>query len=447
MRNTPSTLLWNIASQSSSLPSCTESNPSAPPVAQSPTGAPPSTPSPNNIVRDGNSYSGKDISFGADIVNKDGSLRNRGTVTSLDTSAGYRQDLLELQRNAAERANAPAPAGPAGFETGQTLRQIAQSQDLGPGVKERMAMNSSSGAERRQALSLAAERANLATREGGENFRTGLRNNTAVQGNQQALRIAEMNNATQRENNANTTRTAMRGHELDFEGRMAPLRVQQQQREQISALLRSAGGDPAAAAQTALQAGRPDLAEALSKPVSTMQEQAGKADALTETKRKEAAVGIKGAFNHMDKEGQPKMSEALEAKAYARLLRSNPNFHLEGNSTKRQKMIDDALADEELMARFERPENGGFGSVLPNMNREMLRQDNLPADELLARGKIGAPVGTLRGALSPNLAKRDRLYDPGDGYEAVNMGDLSARALARLEQLQKDAAQRLRQGK
>jgi hypothetical protein len=61
------------------------------------------------IVRDGNSYSGKDVKFGAEIVNP----RNPGVgVSSLDTSEGYRQNLLELQRNA---ANAQAPGGAVGI--------------------------------------------------------------------------------------------------------------------------------------------------------------------------------------------------------------------------------------------------------------------------------------------------------------------------------------------
>lgn len=74
--------------------------------------APPVNPN-GTIIRDGNSYSGEPgIKFGADIANKDGSLRTGGgTVSSLDTSEGFRQNLLELERNAAARA-AAAPQGP-----------------------------------------------------------------------------------------------------------------------------------------------------------------------------------------------------------------------------------------------------------------------------------------------------------------------------------------------
>lgn len=390
-------------------------------------------------------YSGDNIS-GADmnIYSPDGKLVNggdpknpKGMGVSVVSSEGHRQNLLELQRNAAERANAPAPAGAAGIGgAGSTT----MSQDLRAKTN---AGQTPSGLSPYDAAQLQQQQAQ--TQQQGELGRAQI---AATQtGNNNQLRVAEMNNATQRENNAATTRTAMRGHELDFERGMAPIRFQQQQREQIANLLRASGGDPAAASRTALAAGRVDLAETLAKPVGTMQEQAGKADALIETKRKEIATGVKGAFNHMDKDGQPKMSEALEAQAVARIMRSNPNFHQEGDPAKRQKMIDDALGDEELMARFSKPTAGGYGSITPNLltgNKPMLRQDNIPNDELLARGQIGEPIGGLRNLLSPNTSKGDRFFDPGDGYEAVNMGDLSARALARLEQHRKEAAERLR---
>ena len=228
---------------------------------------------------------------------------------------------------------------------------------------------------------------------------------------------------------------------------MAPIRFQQQQRAQIADLLKSTNGDPAAAAQQALAAGRVDLAETLSKPVATMQGEAEKRDGLIENKRKEIAAGVKGAFNHMDKDGQPKMSEALEAQAIARFMRANPDFHKEGDPVKRQQLLDDALGDEELMARFSKPTSGGWASLVPNFisgNKPMLRQDNIPNAELLAKGKISGAIGGVRGALSPDAEKGDRFFDPGDGYEAVNMGDLSARALARLEKHRKEAAERLR---
>jgi hypothetical protein len=374
----------------------------------------------------------------APTVNADGSitpgtLRGSGQVSTVSTSEGYQSDLRELARLKSERAEREAgfagnqPGGGLGGFGGATLsNSLRDKTDSGRGVTM-----SDLIAQKR---ALKQDTIN-AQREGN-----------AMQA-ATAMQTAAMNNATLRENNANTARVNLRGHELDFERGMAPIRFQQQQRAQIADLLKSTNGDPAAAAQQALAAGRVDLAETLSKPVATMQGEAEKRDGLIENKRKEIAAGVKGAFNHMDKDGQPKMSEALEAQAIARFMRANPDFHKEGDPVKRQQMLDDALGDEELMARFSKPTSGGWASLVPNFisgNKPMLRQDNIPNAELLAKGKIGDAIGGLRGALSPDAEKGDRFFDPGDGYEAVNMGDLSARALARLEKHRKEAAERLR---
>lgn len=384
----------------------------------------------------------------APTVNADGSitpgtLRGSGQVSTVSTSEGYQSDLRELARLKSERAE--REAGYAGNQPGGGLSGFGGAT-LSSALREKV--------EREKTPSmngLSAQQA-VAAQQGQRQLAQGfdiaqMQNATAQAGQANQLRTAEMNNATLRENNTNTARVNLRGHELDFERGMAPIRFQQQQRAQIADLLKSTNGDPAAAAQQALAAGRVDLAETLSKPVATMQGEAEKRDGLIENKRKEIAASVKGAFNHMDKDGQPKMSEALEAQAIARFMRANPDFHKEGDPVKRQQMLDDALGDEELMARFSKPTSGGWASLVPNFisgNKPMLRQDNIPNAELLAKGKIGDAIGGPRGALSPDAEKGDRFFDPGDGYEAVNMGDLSARALARLEKHRKEAAERLR---
>lgn len=384
----------------------------------------------------------------APTVNADGSitpgtLRGSGQVSTVSTSEGYQSDLRELARLKSERAE--REAGYAGNQPGGGLSGFGGAT-LSSALREKV--------EREKTPSmngLSAQQA-VAAQQGQRQLAQGfdlaqMQNATAQAGQANQLRTAEMNNATLRENNANTARVNLRGHELDFERGMAPIRFQQQQRAQIADLLKSTNGDPAAAAQQALAAGRVDLAETLSKPVATMQGEAEKRDGLIENKRKEIAAGVNGAFNHMDKDGQPKMSEALEAQAIARFMRANPDFHKEGDPVKRQQLLDDALGDEELMARFSKPTSGGWASLVPNFisgNKPMLRQDNIPNAELLAKGKISGAIGGVRGALSPDAEKGDRFFDPGDGYEAVNMGDLSARALARLEKHRKEAAERLR---
>ena len=105
------------------------------------------------IMRDGNSYGGKDVKFGAEIVApgmealdaasgvKSGARAGYG-VSSLDTREGYRQNLLELQRNAAERAAAPVGGvGNLGTSTGLRLNDtVAANKAAGATRAERIAM-------------------------------------------------------------------------------------------------------------------------------------------------------------------------------------------------------------------------------------------------------------------------------------------------------------------
>lgn len=397
------------------------------------------------ITRDGNSYSGTDVKFGAGIYNKDGTLRNGGDpnnpkgfgVTSLDTREGFRQNLLELQRNAAERAAQPV-GGVGGFSTSDPIDALRAKGDRGPDLSRLPA-----GRRARLEVQLAQSAANNAVQARGQDIGA----STTLRGQDVNASTAAMQDATSRSNNSNNNATTLRGQELELEGRMIPAKLLQQRRALAGRFLQQAGGDPAAAGALAASAGLADVAEDLLKPVSTMQGQAKSSDDLAKAKWDEFRTGFKGQFNQFDKEGQPKMSEALEQKAFALFQRTNPTAFQERDPTKRQKMMDNALADAELMARFEKPTEGGFGSLVPGAisgNKNLLRQDNLPNDQILANGKIGGAIGGLRGALSPNAEKGDRFFDPGDGYNAVNMGDLSARALARLEELQKESQGKLR---
>lgn len=410
------------------------SRPGTPEIAAAPA-------NPNGtILRSGNAYSGKDIKFGADIVNKnplplDGSFG----VTSLDSTEGHRQNLLELQRNAAERANAP----PMGGATGIGSRGTSMMDDLvakhNASKQPDMVGLSPYDKAHMQATLRQSQEANANTRA-----IAGLNNETAQAGLANSANIAAMHDATQRRSNDQNNATSLRGQEMDYAGRMAPLQYQQARMQLAGKYMQAANGDPAKAQALAMSDGAHDVADHFSKNVEALQGQAGKADSLIENKRKEIATGIKGAFNHMDKEGQPKVSEALEQKAIARFMRTNPDFHKEGDPAKRQKMIDDALGDEEIMSRLEKPTEGGWGSVTPNIvSKPMLRQDNIPDAELL-QGQMGAPIGALRNLLSPNTNKGDRFYDPGDGRTAVNMGDMSARALKRFQEHQEAAKNKLR---
>ena len=220
----------------------------------------PVTPQPpaNVVTRTGNSFSGSDIKPG--FTYADGS-QGKGTVTSLDTSEGHRQNMLELQRNASERAAAPAPSVAGGFGGGGST---TMSQDLRAKTDAGQTPRGLSPYDTAQLQQQQAQ-----TQQQGELGRAQI---AATQtGNNNALRVAEMNNATQRENNAATTRTAMRGHELDFQGRMAPIEVARQQRLRAATYMQGggaaeggaggAGGRYAAAAQAAAANGDDALAQ------------------------------------------------------------------------------------------------------------------------------------------------------------------------------------------
>lgn len=92
------------------------------------------------ITRKGNSYSGNDIAAGATIDNP----RNpRAGVSVVNTSEGYRQDLLELARNAEERRQQDVGqrvvsiAGPAETTREQDLRATTDRGKVPRGVSSR----------------------------------------------------------------------------------------------------------------------------------------------------------------------------------------------------------------------------------------------------------------------------------------------------------------------
>lgn len=374
----------------------------------------------NNITRSGNSYSGENIRAGATINGGPG----RGTVTSLDTGEGFRQNLLELQRNAAERAGAPAPSAAGGFG-GATLSSALRDKANSAPAEPPPGLSAQQTAAWRQQNASLAQAKEIADAQIAN----------AAAGTAQTGRIAEMNNATLRDSNALTNATRMQGDKLDFAAKMAPIEVQRQQREQTAALLRANRGDPAAAAQAALAAGRVDLAEALSKPVTTLQEQAGKRDGLQKSAWDDIRTGITAMAPNPGKDGNPEVSKAMEERAFARFKRSNPEgYNLQG--AERQKALQTAMADEELMAVFEKPSDGGFSSMLPlRMDSPTRKMNDLPPAAFFKGARLGEQVGALRGAVSPNLSKGDQILDLGAGRQAVNVGNLSAGALSRLQSL------------
>ena len=393
------------------------------------------------------SYGGDNVAFGGNIYSPDGKVVNGGDlknpkgfgVTSLDTSEGHRQNLLELQRNAAERANAPAPAGAAGFGG-------AGSTTFGQDLRAKTnAGQTPSGLSPYDAAQLQQQQAQ--TQQQGELGRAQI---AATQtGNNNQLRVAEMNNATQRENNAATTRTAMRGHELDFERGMIPLKMLQQRMATQQKYLDATKGpdgkeqaDPAAAHAAMVRDGVGYAAEDLAKGVTTQLDQE-KASGSIKTER---AARTRALFNGR---GGSLIDPDLKDEAKTGALKAAEDA---AHSFARQtvKGFDDMYPDEqqalmpkimglyELHQKTKNPDHTGNLAWARNL---ISSQDNSgPANSLREQGfykggKVGDRFGALSGALTGGYEKGDVDFNPSGGKNSLRIANPSDNALEVLRRL------------
>lgn len=148
------------------------------------------SPKPGEIRRTGNSYEGRDVKFGAEIVNP----RNPGVgVTSLDMREGLRQDLLELGRNAAERS--AAPMGGATGINGRTLVDDLVAKHNASKTPDLSQMSPRARANYITQMAL-AEKNNAVTLRGQD-----IGAASARYGADTSLRATGMNNAVTREGN------------------------------------------------------------------------------------------------------------------------------------------------------------------------------------------------------------------------------------------------------
>lgn len=300
------------------------------------------------IYRDGNSFSGKDVKFGAGVYNPDGSvrpsgglirnqditnpdgsvtkstLRGEGTVTSMDTTEGHRQNLLELQRNAAERANAP----PMGGATGIGSRGNSMLDDL-------VAKHNASKGPDMAGLSpydKAQMQASLRqSQDANANARTiaGLNNETARAGMANTAAIASMQDATQRRSNDQNNATSLRGQDLSLAGHMAPLQLAAMQRDMHAKAYGAVGAggkdgtapvsvDQHLAAAKLLHAqGMPEQAAKAEAAAAAMTTLKGNQDNQASARVKDTTEIFKPMFTTKDKDGNDKFDEVGAAKAAA----------------------------------------------------------------------------------------------------------------------------------
>lgn len=196
------------------------------------------------IVRNGNSYSGSNIEFGADIVDPQGRLVNGGDpnkpkgfgVTSLDTSAGHQANLRELaslRAEAAERAAGFAANQPGGGLTGMSTRSL---------VDDVVARHGTRGASAEAGLS-ARQRANLRMQEA----ELAQRGSIAGMQNAATLRGQDIGADTSRYGVDTGAATARRGQDMDYrekiDARMMDLMAKQQLRGASAEAFKRFGGD------------------------------------------------------------------------------------------------------------------------------------------------------------------------------------------------------------
>ena len=274
------------------------------------------------ILRDGNSYSGKNVQVDADIVNKDGSLRTPGGgFLSTGSSEGFRQDQLELQRNAAERA--AMPTGGATDMGGRTTMMddlVAKSKAGGPDL-------SKLPAGRRARLEVGLRQA----QDANANARTiaGMNNATAQAGLANSAQIAAMHDATQRRSNDQNNATSLRGQDLSLAGHMAPLQLAAMQRDMHAKAYGAVGAggkdgsEPVsveqhlAAAKLLHAQGMPEQAAKAEAAAQAMTTLRGNQDAQSAARVKDTAEVFKPMFTTKDKDGNDKFDEVGAAKAAA----------------------------------------------------------------------------------------------------------------------------------
>jgi hypothetical protein len=221
------------------------------------------------IVRNGNSYSGSNIKFGADIVDPKGNLVNGGDpnnpkgfgVSSLDTSAGYQADLRELGRLRAERAEREAGyaanqpgGGVGGFNTASVSGVRSVTPETIARDEMQRAMRDMSPRARAQA---AMQQAQLAQRMA-----------EAQMGNATTLRGQDIGASTTmrgQDIGASTARRGQditaRGQDMDYaekiDARMMDLMARRQLRDGMAEIFKASGGNMEQAARMATALGYP----------------------------------------------------------------------------------------------------------------------------------------------------------------------------------------------
>ena len=389
-----------------------------------PAAAPPSIREPFSDVRNGTYGEGtpvvEDVAAAAEIVNP----RNPGVgVSSLDTSEGYRQNLLELQRNAAS-AQAPSVAAGIGPSGGgnvfDDLRAKANAQGGGPLAA---AMRDASPRGRLRLAEVMNANAEAAQTRG-------LQGEIAAAQTGATLRGQDITAGTSRANTRDTVGASLRGQDMDYAEKMDSKRLdlasRMADRKLRSDIVQASGGNMFKAAQMAAANG---LAPAdFLATGAGVQSQGEKADA--------AGRGMfKDLFNTPGKDGKMESRPDLEAQAYASVMQQTGNKFGSLPKEDQTALMTESVARVRELESARSRQNGTFGqSWLGRPNEAAL--DSLPTSEQNAGSKLRH--AGLWDAFNSNVQMNDVLQTLPDGRVVAR--DPKLMTQSRLKQLEEQGA-------
>lgn len=411
-------------------------SPSAPMVptdsASSPVAAPAVLP-PGGYTRVGNSFSD-----GSPSASKTGF--GVGTVGG---SEGHRQNLLELERNAADRREVQQnmQTSPVGIQdTSNVGANSTHNRNFDKEVMLGQLPNASPGKARALVEAFNASR----QPESAENIER-LRLSGQLAQNGQALRIAQMNNDTQRrsnDQNNDTQRrsndqnnmTALRGQDITLQGHLAPLQYAQALRQAAGKVYSNVGasddGPPTVAHHLAAAAefeklGMTDQAEKARATATALQGLQGTQDTQGRARIEDTAKQMEAYFSRPDpKDPTRTVSDPDAARRAAATLRGvYPNYD-DLSPTKKAVVEKEAVAKQKNMDAERQPMMGFVDRA-----KDLVGQYDKPPDAVNPRNLRGGKPERA-GLISPSGVSRNSTLLRLPNGQTVNYGEVDEQQLA-----------------
>lgn len=228
-------------------------------------------------------------------------------------------------------------------------------------------------------------------------------------------------------NNETTNQTNLRGQDLDYEGKMAPIKQAARLREMNASIFKAAGGDNAKAAALAQAAGMPakDFQDALAA-----QNASESATQATGTKARENAMK---EFRVADRKDPSKWDEVASQQSYDAVRQIFPNID-SANEQDRGKAMPDAKAMANIFNRARTQDKVGWDAMkFWEAKRPVL--NGMPNVSGTNASNV-EQVGPFEGMVMLNGSNGDTILTQKDGRK-LNLGKLDSREQKLLEDAQK----------